>query len=184
MTNDLGLPEVLAGGDQQYHATLNDTTGQVTVVDNHGTVLLPMFEDSNGNGADGTGRAYSTTVGSGIYSNRAVQVTVPGVTGSYSIHWEPTVANFTTTYTGVNCGSWSSTYTPSTQDTDPQSVTLPDGSQYVFGYDPTYGLINSITYPNGVVVDYTWTLQPNMQAIGFMAGCLNKRATRTTRRQA
>ena len=180
MTNDLGLPEVLAGGDEQYHATLSDTTGQVTVVDSHGTVLLPTFEDSNGNGADGTGRTYTNVPGTGTYANRVVQVTVPGVTGSYSISWAPTVANFTITYNGSPCGSWPSTYTPAPQDTDPQSVTLPDGRQYIFGYDHTYGLINSITYPNGVVVNYTWTLQPKMQAIGFMASCISSSDGRTS----
>lgn len=167
----LGYPEILSGGDQQYHASLNDTTGQVTVVDNHGTVLLPSFEDSNGNGPDGTGRTYSTVLGTGANAGRVIQETVPGVTGVYTISWAQTVANFTITYDGDPCGSWSSTYTPSSLDMDPQSLTLPDGRQYKFGYDSTYGVINSITYPNGVVVSYTWTMQPAMQAIGFNGPC-------------
>lgn len=176
---EVGLlqPEVLVGGDQQYHAILDDKTGQVTVVDNHGTVLLPSFEDSNGNGPDGTGRTYSTVQGSGVYADRVVQVTVPGVTGSYSISWAPTTATFSLPFDGGSCSQQSAAYGPNSLDTDPQSVTLPDGRQYTFGYDPTYGLINSITYPNGVVVKYQWTMQPKMQAITFVAGCFDSSNT-------
>jgi YD repeat-containing protein len=168
-----GRPEVLVGGDQQYHATLNDTTGVVTVVDNHGTVLLPNFEDSNGNGPDGTGRTYSTVTGSGADAGNVVQVTVPGVTGSYTISWAATAATFTVPFDGGPCGTRSAAYTPNSLDRAPQSVILPDGRKYVFGYDPTYGLINSITYPNGVVVQYQWTMQPKMQNIAFTAGCFD-----------
>jgi YD repeat-containing protein len=173
LTNYLSLPEVLVGGDQQYHATLDDTTGQVTIVDNHGTVLLPNFKDSNGNGPDGTGRTYSTVTGSGADAGKVVQVTVPGVTGSYAISWAATTATFTLPFDGGPCGTRSAVYTPNSLDRDPQSVTLPDGRAYVFGYDPTYGLINSITYPNGVVVKYQWHMQSKMQNIAFTAGCFD-----------
>jgi RHS repeat-associated protein len=39
-----------------------------------------------------------------------------------------------------------------------QTLTLPNGQEYKFSYDPTYGLINQITYPDGGWVKYTWKM--------------------------
>jgi YD repeat-containing protein len=36
------------------------------------------------------------------------------------------------------------------------SLTLPNGQSYTFGYDQKWGLVNSITYPTGAKVTYTW----------------------------
>ena len=37
-----------------------------------------------------------------------------------------------------------------------QTVTLPNGQSYTFKYDPVYGLVNEIDYPNGGWVEYQW----------------------------
>ena len=37
-----------------------------------------------------------------------------------------------------------------------QSIELPNGTYYNFKYDPTYGLLNEIDYPDGGKVVYTW----------------------------
>ena len=38
------------------------------------------------------------------------------------------------------------------------SLALPDGTSYQFSYDPSFGLLNQITYPNGAWVKYTWSI--------------------------
>jgi hypothetical protein len=37
-------------------------------------------------------------------------------------------------------------------------VSLPNGQEYTFKYDPQYGLLNEIDYPNGGWIKYTWKL--------------------------
>ena len=44
-----------------------------------------------------------------------------------------------------------------------QQLNLPSGQFYTFGYDPVYGLVNSITYPTGATVAYTWGLNPQSE---------------------
>ena len=41
---------------------------------------------------------------------------------------------------------------------DITSLALPDGTSYQFSYDPSFGLLNQITYPNGAWVKYTWSI--------------------------
>ncbi|MEO6804843.1 MAG: RHS repeat-associated core domain-containing protein [Edaphobacter sp.] len=51
-----------------------------------------------------------------------------------------------------------------------QSIQLPDGSSYQFGYD-TYGAINSVTLPTGGVVGYGWTnYQDSYQNVNHWIG--------------
>jgi YD repeat-containing protein len=38
------------------------------------------------------------------------------------------------------------------------ALELPDGTAYQFTYDPVYGLLNKITYPNGAYTSYTWSI--------------------------
>jgi RHS repeat-associated protein len=45
------------------------------------------------------------------------------------------------------------------------SVNLPNGRQYQFQYDPTYGLLSKITYPTGGYVSYTWGLNPLSESV-------------------
>ncbi|HUZ96501.1 MAG TPA: RHS repeat-associated core domain-containing protein [Edaphobacter sp.] len=44
-----------------------------------------------------------------------------------------------------------------------QSITLPNGEQYQFSYDSTYGTLKTITYPNGSSVSYDWAIIPNFE---------------------
>jgi len=47
----------------------------------------------------------------------------------------------------------------------PTAIQLPDGqSSYQFGYDPVTGLVNSITYPSGAVVTYTWAVNSQSES--------------------
>src|SRR6266478_4621423 len=60
-----------------------------------------------------------------------------------------------------------------------KQITLPNNTSYTFSYDPSYGLLNKITYPGGGFVRYSWTLNPlsEFQALpdvlgGGNTGCL------------
>ena len=86
-------------------------------------------------------------------------ISVSGVTNPYTLTWESVPYNLTVPTTLLNSSTCNETLPPtSTSGTMRvvKSVTLPDGQTYQFGYDPTYGLVNQITYPTGAVVAYTW----------------------------
>ena len=42
-------------------------------------------------------------------------------------------------------------------------VTLPNGQNFTLAYDPTYGMLNKMTYPSGGYVRYVWGLAPQEQ---------------------
>lgn len=80
-------------------------------------------------------------------------ITYESLTASYNIPvvkvqpWEGCAV-----ITGVNSGQ---------QDESQlaiKSIQLPNGQSYQFGYDPVYGLLDSITYPDGASVSYTWNI--------------------------
>ena len=51
-----------------------------------------------------------------------------------------------------------------------KSITLPNGEQYQFFYDSTYGLINEIIYPTGAWVKYTWKPSDNYSEFAEWTG--------------
>ena len=51
-----------------------------------------------------------------------------------------------------------------------QSITLPNGQMYQFSYDPKFGTMTEIVYPNGGWVKYTWGLSTNMQLLASFPG--------------
>jgi YD repeat-containing protein len=56
-----------------------------------------------------------------------------------------------------------------------QSLVLPNGQQYTFKYDPKYGLVDEIDYPDGGWVKYQWALSnspqlPNPNELATFAG--------------
>ncbi len=46
-----------------------------------------------------------------------------------------------------------------------QSVTLPNGKQYTFQYDPIWGLLSEVDYPDGGWVRYTWKLSDTLSTL-------------------
>jgi YD repeat-containing protein len=48
-----------------------------------------------------------------------------------------------------------------------KTLTLPNGETYQFQYDPTFGLINKITYPTGAWVEYTWSVIPSSEGVQY-----------------
>jgi RHS repeat-associated protein len=138
------------GGDVQYKASMDPSTFNVTVVDLHGN--RPVNEDTNGNFVDTTHRTVAVPA----------LATVQG--GSHNISKTFNVLN--NSQDGAACGE-GSTITLTTSFTSTNSVTLPNGEQYVFGYDSTLGLINKITYPTGATVTYTWSTIPNAEGVQY-----------------
>lgn len=169
---------VLAAGDESYSASLDWATWTVQITDAHGTVItfpgavtgttMPTMEDTNGNAQDGTGRQYV-----GVSGGLSTSVSVPGIAAPYQINYgtvasggtPPSVtlnATSETNYPGTTlCGNL--TYQLGVGVRSPTTVTLPDGQQYVFTYDPVFGYVNHITYPTGATVTYTWNLIPQSQ---------------------
>ena len=54
-----------------------------------------------------------------------------------------------------------------------QSISLPNGQSYTFEYDPTFGLVSKITYPNGGWVSYTWALSTEQSTLATFSGIIN-----------
>jgi hypothetical protein len=46
-------------------------------------------------------------------------------------------------------------------------ISLPNGQQYQFSYDPTYGTLDKITYPSGGYVSYTWGLNSQAASVAY-----------------
>jgi RHS repeat-associated protein len=166
----IGISDTLQGGDEFYKATLvtNPTSSFLYIADSHGTVFT-LPEDTNGNNFDGSGRNYSIQFGQSGQPTVGlpISVTIPGLAKPYQISYETVSRNQQFQFTGT-CGN--EVVTNNTPSTEPHTVTLPNGQQYTFGYDSTYGFVNSITYPAGSTVSYTWSLIPQSQPITFSAG--------------
>ena len=138
-------------------------------------------EDTNGNGDNGTGRPISWTIvtvngypqpphwtsGQSASYTGLKSITLPGVSGAYTYNY----ATFSRSGSvglsaGVNphstgwCRLNLENMTQSTSFADVSSLLLPNGQSYTFGYDGQWGLVNSITYPTGGKVTYTWGVNP------------------------
>jgi RHS repeat-associated protein len=163
----------LQGGDEQYKAALNPTTYALSVVDLHGnspqsgfqSISQPPYfgysillhEDVNGNYTNTTGRTASLI--------RPVPDTINSVTQTEQLSFTQSF-NVNPITQGVGCqltvnGQPENAITPSGSFTAVTGLTLPNAQTYTFSYDPTYKLLNQITYPTGATVTYTWSTIPN-----------------------
>ena len=157
----------------------------VTVADPDGTVYyfqassnpqsnrwLPDYiEDRNGNkitvANNGNGSfTFTDTVGRTLVHtdsfHKYAQETVTVSNRSYVVNWNlSSPYSFNYTYgvdptkvsTAGNCNA--PTAVSGTQE-GISSILLPNGKSFSFSYDPTYGLIDKVTYPSGGFVKYTW----------------------------
>ncbi len=143
-------------------ARATDSTGLLMVVTNYtdaavygpdGTQLYPIVKDPNGNffSQDANGNGIDTL------GRTPVVKTVNGNTTTYAVlKSDGSRANYTVTTGTINVTTsfgvsgvteFSGTLTVI------QSITLPDTTQYSFGYD-SYGELNSVTLPTGGTVSY------------------------------
>ena len=165
---DCGLASFFPGGDRQYQATLVGTQDTPSVqfyaTDAHGRSYTG--EDTNGNCCGAVGQKT-------IVNNQVTAVTIPGIANPYSIAYgtqsrsyqpgsKPLVIN------GVPaCGVIPK---ETSTKTVVNSITLPNNLQYTFGYQSPYALLDSITYPTGAKVLYTWTPQTLAESLGVGPG--------------
>src|SRR6266700_5825027 len=179
----------LNSGDVFYLANLSQDYSTVTVSNLDGTTYKfagtqgPIIEDRNGNkitvtytGAafnlsDTLGRTALSSSGFGATGNT---LTVSGISQPYSLTWGTATSNFTLGITsplpGQTCANGTNGFPAS--HTESQSVItaiqLPNGKQYQFIYDSTYGFLKQITYPSGGWVKYTWGTNPQSEFMQFV----------------
>jgi RHS repeat-associated protein len=167
------FPQVIAARDGTvYHLGQSVPAGP-------GPGYIPdVIEDSNGNKitivdsspqnpspfnirsfavSDDIGRPLVSS--SGIGSNGDT-VQIAGISNPYTLAWSQQSVNFSTTWTNINPPPVGLCQPVGTASSSPRpaisAITLPNGKQYTFGYDSTYGLLNKITYPSGAYVSYQW----------------------------
>jgi YD repeat-containing protein len=107
------------------------------------------------------------------------QYTVGGLT--YNVGYTAANANFTPTATLYPTPSFSTSQVTCNFPTTVAAsglnmvgtITLPNQQKYTFTYDPTYGLVNKITYPDGGWVSYTWELSPQQSTLATFSGLIN-----------
>jgi len=114
--------------------------------------------DANGKGyKDSTGRDAVTWTGIGHSGD---QITVAGLGGNATIQW--TTTRVTYPETGQNVGGSGTCDLLSQGPTGSLSVIseidLPNGQNYRFLYDGTYGKVSKIYFPGGGYVRYLWGL--------------------------
>ena len=146
------------------------------------TELPNYIEDRNGNQVtfssprtcDGTftatdtlGNAVITSSGFGVSGNT---VSIKGLAHAYTINWGSASANYSISALQMSAnpslGCPSNSHTFSQTNHVVTSIALPDlQTAYTFSYDPTYGTLTKITYPNGGYVQYTWGINPTSAAM-------------------
>lgn len=145
------------------------------------TAMPKTIEDTNGNViaisspcagtsfsiSDTTGRTALSFTAAGVATNsyEITGVTVSGLAQPYTVTWatgssatpsvNATAINGTTGCNGVpNWNDFGGVGNGTVLQVT--AITLPNGKQYQFTYDPTYGTLSKITYPDGGYVSYTW----------------------------
>lgn len=142
----------------------------------YGTNILPAYvEDRNGNEltfssnttsapytfayTDSSGRQVIQAPYLGVIGTPGAEVYVSGSANPYVITYETAPASYSVPYVKVQ--PWEGCAVISRVSGSQlviKSIQLPNGRSYQFGYDPTYGLLDSITYPDGGTVTYTWQM--------------------------
>ena len=185
-----GDGEVTTGGEGAILATTtiptqnNGSFPGVTVTDGNGTVYnFPgaspgtqgitvgalSVVDRNGNtvtgGVDTIGRTVLTVSGLG---GNPDTITIGGLASPYKVYWTSTSPSFSDNMTNLNPGLyWNCPASLSGTSKPVSEILLPNGQQFTFTYDPTYGMLTKIVYPSGGYVRYAWGLNPQAEAGSF-----------------
>jgi RHS repeat-associated protein len=188
----LGIQDNPIGGDEKYKIALPDAYTNLSVghmIDTHGNAVPqvqgsgPMpsltLEDTNGNAMNGTGRTgtYQSFQpwGDALASPKTASRTFPGgktynyVWGSATTQFSPAYVDLTKNQIGYDnlCVAPKLGASGSTSNPVVVKMQQPDGLYYTFSYDPTYGLLNKITYPTGAWVQYTWGVNSLSDVTGY-----------------
>jgi RHS repeat-associated protein len=107
---------------------------------------------------DTLGRSAISSSGFGATGNA---VTISGLQKAYQLTWGSTPAanapigtNFIQNIGCQAFGGWAGSLNTIS------AIELPNSQSFGFTYDPTYGLLNRVTYPSGAYVSYTWENNP------------------------
>ena len=161
-----------SGGDALYQASLYPPPGSqcmgqtcpqspLYVANSHGQTS----EDTNGNCCGPTGQKTVT-------NGKVTAVSILGLANPYSFTYGTANRSYTPGATLIGSVS-SPSGCPSGFSSDISTkavvkiITLPNGKQYQFQYDPSFGLLNKIIYPTGAWVSYTWAGSPSSESLGI-----------------
>lgn len=143
--------------------SIEDTNGnKINIVDNNNGAFVYT---------DTLNRSLLTSSG---FGSGTTTLNVSGMAKPYTIEWES--ISFTDIFggytplsprTGYACGGTGGVMAPPINVI--HRITLPNDGVYTFDYDPTYGLLSKITYPNGAYVSYTWGIQSDFDSSFYMA---------------
>jgi RHS repeat-associated protein len=170
-----GIPDGLTNGSDYIPVSIEDSDGNIMTIKDStpepGNSHIRAFTVS-----DDVGRTLISS--SGIGSNGDT-VSIAGLSSPYTLTWSSQNVNFTTTWTSIHPPtSGNGLCQPATGVTGSfpavTAITLPNGKQYTFSYDQTYGVLNKITYPSGGYVSYQWGLdtQSGYQQVTNTSGWL------------
>ena len=184
-----------SGTDGQVNATfgVGTDTPSVAVTDPDGTIysflgvqgavgsgeLPSRITDRNGNEITDTSSGagiftFKDTLGRTIVSSNGFgpaghtnTITTPE--GTYSVTWTTSSASYTVSHTLLSGIAANCPAPPNVSSTRTviSSITLPNGKQYQFSYDPTYGTLQKITYPTGGTVTYGWKMSDTLQELAI-----------------
>ena len=140
---------------------IEDRNGNITTFNDHGNGSFDV--------TDTLGRTAVSTSGFGTTGNT---VHIAGLANPYTVTWAPLSFSWqvggrtllpsipaTVPPTSCSGGGGSFNYNANGQIVPLQGITqiqLPNGQSYQFQYDPAYGLIGKMIYPNGGYVRYVW----------------------------
>ena len=177
-------PDITQGGEGAILATTTnpawafESGPPVTVTDGNGTVyafpsgsitntgayVVPTsITDRNGNsagiGVDDIGRTVVSPSVLGVSGN---PFAIGGLSSPYKLYWTTASASFTDNMLRLQPLDSPCPTAMSGSNSPISEILLPNGQQFTFTYDPTYGMLTKIVYPSGGYVRYVWGL--NSQA--------------------
>ncbi|MGH9489051.1 MAG: hypothetical protein ACRD17_00945 [Terriglobales bacterium] len=163
-----------ADGTRYIFNTPNKEAG----VNGFSAELPDLVEDRNGNEiavtdsgggrlslADTVGRTLLASSGFGAGGNT---VQLSGQGAAYTLDWGTATSDFSVT-ANLEGGTCTVPTTISGSQPVVTSITLPNGSAFTFAYDPTYGLLQKVTFPNGGYIRYAWGLNSQSEEGTFDA---------------
>jgi hypothetical protein len=140
-----------------------------TIVDRNGNTITLSAGTSSGTYTDTAGRQALSFTNFGGNDT----VIASGESQGYQVFWTPVSANFNMSVTNIGGGGglWGSCPTTMSASSSALSrIILPNGQQFTFSYDPTYGVLTKITYPSGGYVRYVWGLNTQSESGEWILG--------------
>jgi hypothetical protein len=153
-----------------YTTGANNYTVPSTIEDKNGNVInisIPSAQSTSFSITDTLGRAAITSSGFGASGNT---ISISGLASPYTVTWGTASFNFPVTWTELPYSDPPCLTHPTASGSNAviTTITLPNGKQYKFSYNSTYGTLSKITYPTGGWVEYTWGIN-SQSAVSFFA---------------